>query len=468
MPPAGKPQLATEEMELLHQWIKTGPRFNTRVLALSSLDSFRTIATSFLKSAQSSAPVFTFASADEDVIEKLNSNYRVVLPIAKGSPALAVNIYGRDTYSSRLLAELREVESQIVSLELSKLPVADEDLKYIAGFENLRKLNLNFTEISSDGLKTLSSLPRLDHLSLSGTKLSYKGLLENLGNFKSLRTLALWDTPLSAPEVQQLKSAFTQIEFLDGFDGDDHQLIKLNPPRLKNKPAVFADRLVLGLFHPVKGVDIRYTTDGTEPDSVTSPSFTENTVLAKTTSMKARAYKPGWLSSDAVTLNVYRCAFPPDTAILLSRLDRVHPANGAQTFFDRELGGFNANSPAWANNWAGFIRNDMELLMKFNSPQRVSSVSINTLIEPETFIFPPASIEIWGGLSQNELHLLVRKKPDLPATYSKPFINLINCDFDAQEVSWLKIIARPVMKLPAWHRRKGKEAFLLVDEVLVN
>jgi hypothetical protein len=269
-------------------------------------------------------------------------------------------------------------------------------------------------------------------------------------------------------EVQQLKSAYTQIDFLNGFDGAGGTPIKLNPPRLKNKPAVFHDSAVLELFHPVKGVDIRYTTDGTEPDSVTSPSFNANTVLAKTTSMKARAYKRGWLSSDVVTLNVYKCAYPPDTVVLLSRLDRVHPANGAQTFFDRELGGFNANSPAWANNWAGFIRNDMALLMKFNSPRRVGSVSINTLIESETSIFPPASIEIWGGASENEMHLLTRNNPDLPSTYSKPFIKLINCAFDAQEISCLRIIARPVMKLPMWHKNKGKAAFLLVDEVLIN
>jgi len=103
------------------------------------------------------------------------------------------------------------------------------------------------------------------------------------------------------------------------------------------------------------------------------------------------------------SLNLYRCAYKPDSTILLTRLNRVHPANGALTFFDQQLGTFNANSPAWANNWAGFIRNDMEVLLEYKNPIEVSSVAMNTLIETEKSTFPPASIEIWVGTCAGKL-----------------------------------------------------------------
>ncbi len=154
--------------------------------------------------------------------------------------------------------------------------------------------------------------------------------------------------------------------------------------------------------------------------------------------------------------------------MLLTRLNRVHPANGAQTFFDHQLGTFNANSPAWANNWAGFLKNDMELLLAFNAPRVVTSVALNTLIETETSIFPPASIEIWGGTSDGKLELITRFKPELPKNYNKPFIKLVDCKFKPQNVSSLKIIARPVMKLPDWHKGKDRPALLLIDEILIN
>jgi hypothetical protein len=165
---------------------------------------------------------------------------------------------------------------------------------------------------------------------------------------------------------------------------------------------------------------------------------------------------------------VYRSFFKPDSIMLRSRLNRVHPANGAQTFFDHQLGTFNANSPAWANNWAGFKNNDMELLLEFKTPKEISSVAINTLIETETSIFPPATIEIWGGPSVNKIQLITRMSPEHPKEYRKPFIELIECKVKKQKVSYLKIIAKPVMKLPAWHKNKNNPALLLVDEVLMN
>jgi hypothetical protein len=242
----------------------------------------------------------------------------------------------------------------------------------------------------------------------------------------------------------------------------------LNTPQVKNKTTIFGESIPLQLYHPIKGVTIRYTTDGSEPDSIHAPPFTREVLLKENTTVKARAYKAGWLSSETATFHFYRNAYRPDSVILLTRLDRVHQADGPHTFFDKQLGSFNANSPAWANYWAGYFRNDMEVLLEFRKPKTVSSVALNTLIETETIIFPPYFIEIWGGNAQDHLRLLATVKPDLPRQESKPFIRLISCSFKPSGVSYLKIVAKPVSKLPAWHKNKGQPAMLLVDELLVN
>jgi len=468
MPPAGKTQLTPEELDLLEVWIQQDTKFNVKVASLPVADSFRIRATAFLKPQEVKEDIFHFAAADEQTVKNLNTNYRVVSPLSKESPALTVNIYNREAYTTKTLDELKEVRRQIISLESGKMPVKDEDLKIIAGFENLRRLNLNFTDITGKGLQALLPLKYLESLSLSGTNVTYADLEHLLPSFKNLNTLAVWDTPMSISEIRALQTANRNVQLLGGFKDDGSHPIKLNTPSLKNKPVVFSDSLLLQLFHPVKGVEIRFTTDGTEPDSITSTVFHGETVLASSTMIKARAYKPGWLSSDVVSLQVYRCAHKPDSTILLTRLNRVHPANGALTFFDQQLGTFNANSPAWANNWAGFIRNDMELLLEFKTPVEVTSVALNTLIETETSIFPPASVEIWGGTAPGKLELISRQRTELPETYSKPFIKLVQCDVKPHSVSFLKIIAKPVMKLPEWHKNKDKPALLLIDEIFVN
>ncbi len=467
MPPSGNTQLTPDEKELLRLWIKANTRFNQKIVSLPPKDSLRLRATAFLNSSEAIDEPFDFSSADEETVKMLNTNSRVVSPLAKNSPALSVSIYNKETYSSQTLTELMDVKIQIVSLELSNMPVTDNDLKGVARFENLRRLNLNFTNITGDGLAALASLKQLRSLSLSGTKVNYQDLKQSMARFENLSTISLWKTVVSDDELMQLQTEYKNIQFLTRLKDDGSNPIKLNTPRLKHKSLVFDDSIQLQLFHPVKGVDIRFTTNGSEPDT-TASIFDGTTVLKESTTIKARAYKLGWLNSDAVTLYVYRSFFKPDSIMLLSKLNRVHPANGAQTFFDHQLGTFNANSPAWANNWAGFIRNDMELLLEFKTPKEISSVAMNTLIETETSIFPPATIEIWGGPSIDKIQLIIRMNPEHPKNYRKPFIELIECKVLKQKVSYLKIIAKPVMKLPAWHKNKNNPALLLVDEVLIN
>lgn len=467
MPPAGKPQLSDDERELLYHWIKSGSSFTTRLEALPEADSLRTLATAVLESREAQEEVYDFPAAEQQTLARLNSNYRVIRPVSKNSPALTVNVFNRTEYSPRTLDELKDVRLQMISLDLSKMPVSNKDLQHIGRFENLRKLNLNFTEVTGEGLNFLHPLKQLESLALSGTGVNYADLRKSLLQFENLKNLALWETALSPDEITALQKEFRHIVMF-GESNEDEPPIKLNPPKLKNKYKVFDDSILLDLFHPVKGVNIRYTADGSEPDSVSSPLFQGNSIIKKTAVIKARAFKNGWLSSDVGTLNVYRSSLKPDTVILLSKLNRVHPANGARTFFDHELGSFNANSPAWANNWAGFIRNDMELLLKYDSATRISSVSLNTLIETETSIFPPESVELWGGPSPDNLHLIARKKTALPTVYRKPFIQLFTYEFAEKKISYLKIIAKPVMKLPGWHKNKDKPALMLIDEILVN
>jgi uncharacterized membrane protein len=468
MPPAGKTQLTPEEVNLLRLWVKGNADFNKKVLELPAGDSLRVLAAALFTPAEGAEETFDFAAADEEVVQRLNTDYRVVAPLAKESPALAVNLFNKNAFTSKTLEELKDVKLQIVSLQLNRMPVKDADLKNVGQFENLRKLNLSFTDITGKGLKELGALKELRNLSLSGTKVNFQDLQEHIRSFEHLRTVAVWNTALTDSEINLLQEAYKHIQFIAGFKDDGSNPIKLNTPQVKNSSLVFRQSLPLQLFHPINGVDIRYTTDGSEPDSITSPLFKNETVLNDITTVKAKAYKEGWYGSKEAVFTFYKCTHKPDTVMLLSPLNRVHQANGAKTFFDEQLGGFNANSPAWADNWAGFYKNNLELAMEFKQPAMMSAVALNTLIESENNIFPPAAIEVWGGAAKDQMHLITTIKPDQPTTANKPVIKLIEGKFKPQQVSYLKIVAKPLEGLPDWHRSKGRPALLLVDEILLN
>lgn len=468
MPPSGKAQLTTAEIRLLSLWVKGSAAFDKRVADLPVTDSLRFMAAVMFKPTEAIEPKFTFDEADDETVKKLNTDYRTVAALARESPALAVNLYNKAAYSANQLRELSPVKAQIVSLNLNKLPVKDADLSAVGQFENLQKLDLNFTDITGKGLKELVPLKHLESLALSGTQVAFEDLRDQLRSFKTLKTVTLWETPLTDAEISLLKKANPTITFVAGFNGDKSTPIKLNPPQVKNNSVIFSQSLTLKIVHPIRGVELRYATDGSVPDSVHSPVLTDKTVINQPTSVNVKAYKPGWFSSDVTTFSFYKSAYEPDSVRLLLPLNPVHQAAGAHTFFDGKLGTFNANSPAWANNWAGFRKNDMVLVSLFDKPVSLSSVALRVMVEEETGIFPPGTIEIWGGANEGNLRKLTTLIPDMPIKKSPHELRALVASFPNQPVTCLKIIARPLKELPAWHPNKGKQALLLVDEVFIN
>ncbi|MGM9510413.1 c-type cytochrome domain-containing protein [Larkinella sp. GY13] len=467
MPPTGKTQLTADEMTLLALWVKSKPDFKKKVIDLPPTDSLRRIAATLLKPAEQQEVVYEFDAADEETVQKLNNDYRTIAPLARESPALAVNLYNRNTYSVDKLKELSDIKQQVVSLSLNKLPVKDADLKTIAQFENLQKLDLNFTDITGKDLQELAALKHLNTLTLSGTKVTYADLQKQIGDFKSLKTVSLWETKLSVSEIQQLQKANRNIAFIAGFKDDGKNPITLNPPQIKNSSTIFDKPTALQLKHPIKGVEIRFTTDGTEPDSIHSPVFNNQTVLTDRATIKARAFKDGWFGSSTATFDFYKSAYKPDSVNLLLPLNRVHQAEGAKSLFDHKLGTFNANSPAWANNWTGVRNNDMVLVAEYKKPVTVSSVALRIMVEEATGIFPPGTVEIWGGDSRDQMKLLTTVKPKMPAKGDTPSIPNVTCTFKPQSLAYIKVVAKPCT-LPEWHGGKGKPGLVLVDEMFVN
>jgi hypothetical protein len=101
----------------------------------------------------------------------------VIFPLANGSPALQADFFVRQAFKKEQLSELADIKEQLVVLNVSNMPITNDDLKTIGQFEHLEKLVLNNTDITGENLSSLQSLINLKSLSLSGTKQSKNSLL---------------------------------------------------------------------------------------------------------------------------------------------------------------------------------------------------------------------------------------------------------------------------------------------------
>ncbi|MDP4149829.1 MAG: c-type cytochrome domain-containing protein [Bacteroidota bacterium] len=461
MPPASKSQLTGEEGSILYSWIKEGAPFDKRVMELSLADTLRALAAAVLKSTDDEQ--YVFAAADEKKIQSLNTNYRTVQPIAKGSPALAVDFYGKAAFHANQLKELAPVREQVVSLNLEKMPVTDKDLPLIADFANLRVLNLGFTNLTGAGVGELLKLSKLKSLTLSGTAVGADDI-RRLTALKDLHHLYVWNTKMSPNDLAVLqKTNHDHLVISTGFRSDT-VLIKLNAPILQTEDRIVLNPVLLQLKHYVPGVTIRYTLDGRDPDSVTSPVYNDHVYLNTRSILKARAFKPGWLGSDPVTADFFGEAFRPDSIVMLKPIDSAYMKYGPKILIDLKKGDLNFGS----GKWLGFHKNPMEGLIFFNKPVNAQLLTLSSLVDIGSDIMPPVSIEVWGGRSARDMKLLGHINPEQPRTAQIAYLAAYDIRFPPTSVRCLKIVVVPVSKLPDWQVRKGKPGWIMEDEIFVN
>ncbi|MDQ6478780.1 FN3 associated domain-containing protein [Dyadobacter sp. LHD-138] len=461
MPPRGKTPLTDEEIALLEAWIKGGSRFDLMVKSVDAQSPMYSYAQNVLAGSETEEK-YEFSAASGDKIKELNSTYRLIKSVAAESPALAVNFYNRANFKSEDISALAPLKGQIIAMDLSKMPVKDEDLKTISQFVELRKLILNFTDITGSTLPELKKLTKLKNLSLSGTKVKL-AQIQALSQIPSLKNVFVWNTELTPDEMITLKKS-AKIRYETGFRGDT-LVLNLNPPIIENESQILSANTDIRLKHQIPGTVLRYTIDGSEPDSTTSLVYSKPFPVTKNAKIKARAFKKGWYGSKTVEKFFFKSTFHADSARLITKADLKFPAQGAKTLYD----GVKSDQSTSSGKWLGYRDLDFQTYLYFNKAVKAQSITLSMLRNVGGYIFPPARIEVWGGANEKQMKLLKVLTPEMPVKETSNSENLVfDFDFDMQEIGCFKIIAKPLSKLPPWHPGKGEKAWVFIDEVFVN
>ena len=471
MPPASKEQLTEDEASLLWAWISSNAVTDKKLTSFPVEDSFRILATHYLVPSDDyvpNQPVYDFTAADESKIRSLNNNYRVIEQLGKNSPALSVNFYGKTVYTSEALQELLPLKDQIIDLNVAHMPVKNDDLKTIQQMMHLRKLNLNYTDISNEGLLQLSNLKDLEELSLSGTSVGSEAL-QKLLSLLRLNSLVIWDTKIDSTQAATLRSRYKKVNIETGYIDNGAIMMALSSPMVQTKQTVFDSAIEIKMKHPFKGAEIRYTLDGSEVDSLNSTLYKEPIKINNTSTLVARAFKKGWYGSEPVRSVYLRKTINPDSIQLLTKPDPQYSSPNGKLLFDNNLADLNYGNGT--GEWLGFRKTDAAFMVYFNKTFSAENVYLNMLQNIGGYIFPPVNVEVWGGTEKDKLKLLGKITADMPKKENKDdAAKLIQqkISFAPFKIKYMKIVAKPLSKLPVWHSGKGEPAWIFLSEVVVN
>ena len=210
------------------------------------------------------------------------------------------------------------------------------------------------------------------------------------------------------------------------------------------------------------GAPIRYTLDGSDP-TASSPLYKAPVTIGESCTFKAAALREGMRTP------VYARKFDFNKAtgrrIALNAAPTLkYTYGGASLLVDGYRGG-----PVYSNGaWIGFLNEPLDVTIDMQGAKPYSAVTVESLVEKGEWVFPPSSVGVYlsdDGSEFTEAALMsVPQETAGSPDGVKPFKVL----FPETSARYLRVVARTVDPIPAWHGAAGQKAHMFVDEIIVE
>ena len=210
------------------------------------------------------------------------------------------------------------------------------------------------------------------------------------------------------------------------------------------------------------GAPIRYTLDGSDP-TASSPLYKAPVTIGESCTFKAAALREGMQTP------VYTRKFDFNKAtgrrIALNAAPTLkYTYGGASLLVDGYRGG-----PVYSNGaWIGFLNEPLDVTIDMQGAKPYSAVTVESLVEKGEWVFPPSSVGVYlsdDGREFTEAALMsVPQETAGSPDGVKPFKVL----FPETSARYLRVVARTVDPIPAWHGAAGQKAHMFVDKIIVE
>ncbi len=130
--------------------------------------------------------------------------------------------------------------------------------------------------------------------------------------------------------------------------------------------------------------------------------------------------------------------------------------------------GFRGTTDYSSQLWQGWNGENAEFVIDLGKVETIHRVTIGTLIDQKSWIFSPESIDC--SFSTNGQTFTNSKMVKLAALKEEKAAKIkdVVLEVDMVKAQYIKITAKKIAGLPEWHAYKGSDAWIVLDEVMVE
>ena len=119
------------------------------------------------------------------------------------------------------------------------------------------------------------------------------------------------------------------------------------------------------------------------------------------------------------------------------------------------------------NDWLGFEGDDLIATIDLGETRPIHALGLSSCQVTAAGIFLPSTVEFLTSSDGKTFQSVATIKHEIPV--KEPTANItLSTKISRTKVRYIRVHAKNLGTIPDWHQAKGREAWLFVDELLVN
>ncbi|HUF04811.1 MAG TPA: GH92 family glycosyl hydrolase [Aridibacter sp.] len=211
-----------------------------------------------------------------------------------------------------------------------------------------------------------------------------------------------------------------------------------------------------------KDYEVFYTTDGSEPDPEMN-KYEGAFKITETTTVKARTFSSRFMHSQTVEATFHKMPHDWDVEIK-SKYSNQYTGGGPKGLIDGLRGTTNFAS----GEWQGYQGQDFEAVIDLKRPTKISKLGGGFLQVARSWIWMPRSVSFEISDDGKTWRKAAEIETDFPEREMEHTIRDYVKQIDPVTARYVRVKAVNFGKIPAWHPGAGFDAYIFVDEVIIE